>query len=784
MTPRIRKTENAPLILVVGMHRSGTSLLGSLMKKLGVSLPGELIEADIYNPSGYHERHDVTGLQEQLLIELGRWWPGPSGGIPLPADWLQMPCTRRVARQLGALLKRESEQQQGPWAIKDPRSSLLLPMWRYLCTEYSIPLRLVHAIRDPSEVVRSLLQRDREAAGMTEKRAQQLWWYHNTQIIHDGFDLPHITIHYERWFSPQAMNQMEALGSFCTGQAPNKKDLEAARTLIKPEYRRSLTFDSSTLAIHRNVQRLRRALESDRSFSKEEFHPPSWRTERSLLSVSPLPRKCRLVIVGYGATTCHWSIHVWLQRCSLPHGFALSEHPNATPVGLHLQPVELTEQSGALKQLQQLRQVFDPCLKRVLELRRLGVHAFWIDPLAPSNGWLEKAFDVQTASHLFGLPDPSVLASNGSLLCLGSGGDEWERQLKPPVWGLPSFDQLHIANSDAARVLAAWLNACNRSGLQLVRIKPSDYEKNSQPFYALDQPREEATLEWLPPVLLDECINSEFLMKELEYRRERRTSPPSCVTPKPTAKVLWDKGARGATAAVCISLFNYADRIINALESVRRQTHEPLELIIVDDKSTDGGDLVTYEWLEKNGKYFHRSIFLQHERNGGLAAARNSAFSAASADWCFVLDADNTLESEAISLCLKVARTSPQSTAVVHPLVELRSESALPGQPMQVLLTRIAWQRHALQHGNQIDAAALVRRSHWEAVEGYTHIPGGWEDYDFWCKLIDSNLHGVICPQRLVVYNRHRTSMQATYTLQQLSDLKQILTARHPWLQL
>jgi hypothetical protein len=58
----------APLILVVGMHRSGTSLLGSLLQGLGVELPGELIAADHHNPEGYFEWHELVELQERLWL--------------------------------------------------------------------------------------------------------------------------------------------------------------------------------------------------------------------------------------------------------------------------------------------------------------------------------------------------------------------------------------------------------------------------------------------------------------------------------------------------------------------------------------------------------------------------------------------------------------------------------------------------------------------------------------------------------------------------------------------
>ena len=65
----------SPLVLVVGMHRSGTSMLGGILQKLGVGLPGELVSADEHNPAGYHEWDRVVSIQERLLIDLDRWWP-------------------------------------------------------------------------------------------------------------------------------------------------------------------------------------------------------------------------------------------------------------------------------------------------------------------------------------------------------------------------------------------------------------------------------------------------------------------------------------------------------------------------------------------------------------------------------------------------------------------------------------------------------------------------------------------------------------------------------------
>ena len=109
-----------PLLLVVGMHRSGTSLLGGILERLGVELPGESILGDQHNPDGYFEWGAVVALQERLLIDLQRWWPAPEGALPLPHDWLNHPATRNFYGQLRALVVSAVEKQQGDWAIKDP----------------------------------------------------------------------------------------------------------------------------------------------------------------------------------------------------------------------------------------------------------------------------------------------------------------------------------------------------------------------------------------------------------------------------------------------------------------------------------------------------------------------------------------------------------------------------------------------------------------------------------------------------------------------------------------
>ena len=492
----------------------------------------------------------------------------------------------------------------------------------------------------------------------------------------------------------------------------------------------------------------------------------------------------------HGVSLCHWVSHAWLQR--LPLGLSPQElqeamlRPAQPGQPIHVLHLPLDEAWWAPDHLSHLRRVdcvWDPCLERVQVLNLLGVAAFPLMAEQPANGWLSDF--SQDPSHLeLGLPDPDHLPAPATLL-LGSIGADWDGALPSDLLAVPAFEAMAEVRCTPAqaRALAAWLQDCQQRGLQLVRLQPSAQERIHQPFLALDSPlhRDPA---WLPCQFFDQPLSVAVLQDELHWRRQGCSMPIARIeTPAPSTLLLFEQtGADKPSAAVCISLYNYAERVITALESVYRQSHVDLELIVVDDASEDDGAARVQAWMANHAGRFARSILLQHQRNGGLASARNTAFAAASAPWCFVLDADNTLEPEAVSACLSVASMAEPQVAVVHPLIrDCPSVTALA--PVG-LIAALPWQQDRFLSGNYVDAMAFVRQSAWQAVGGYAHIPGGWEDYDFWCSLIDAGFTGLLCPRVLACYNRHAASMQANSTQPQLRRISRLLQARHPWLRL
>jgi GT2 family glycosyltransferase len=774
------------LILVVGMHRSGVSLLGKILSDLGVSLLTNQTQPDSNNYDGYSETHGIIDIHENLLRELGRLWFSEAGTIALPPNWEQLPATQRAKSQILHVLKKNPNNEDSICAINDPRISIFLPLWKDICDALGIYLNLIHAFRDPREVIASLCASDLSKFGMHPRRAEALWIHYNSEVISNSGSTPRILVDYANWFDTEVTQHLTELSLFCIGEKPSESQRAAIARRIQSALTSNCLLSESTSCLTTHTLSMVEVL-TGRQVSKLSNDINLCSPYQSLVLQQLLPDKCELLVFGYGATLCHWSVHQWLERCPLPANFEIVDDSTAPKIGLHLQPVYLSTDLGYLDILRTIDVVLDPNYERVHQLRSLDINAYWLDPLGPSSGWLSSVYNHQLCNELLGLPDPVLLRLYGNILFLGSFNSSWEAALDPSYLCIPDYDRISTPDSKSARLLASWLNAATSNGLQIIRLLPSDYESESMVYSALEQPTSLNSSDWVQPLLFREPVSIEQILQRLSWQQSVKTSALRLETPKPLVHTRYSYECEDFhlhqpdLVAVCISLFNYGLHVKDALSSVLSQTYQYIELIVVDDQSTDGGDEIVLEWMLLNSHRFSRVVLLQHNINSGLAAARNSAFHIATANWCFVLDADNSLYPEAISVCYATAMSSASNVSVVYPLVEVVVHDHSISYSGH-LLSRSCWQQERLRHGNLIDAMALVRREHWQHVCGYTHIPDGWEDYDFWCKIIEKGYTGVLFPKKLAVYNQHSLSMQSTKTLRSLSKLEYIMSSRYSWI--
>ena len=151
-------------LLVLGMHRSGTSALTRVLNLLDVALGEDLMPAGPDNPLGFWEHQGIVSVHEALLAALDRRWDDPR---PMPDGWLETDAAHAAGKALAAIVQRDFHGVR-LWAVKDPRLCRLLPLWRRVLADLGIEPRVVLVSRHPREVAGSLLRRDDLPAAIGE----------------------------------------------------------------------------------------------------------------------------------------------------------------------------------------------------------------------------------------------------------------------------------------------------------------------------------------------------------------------------------------------------------------------------------------------------------------------------------------------------------------------------------------------------------------------------------------------------------------------------------------
>ncbi len=164
------------LIVVLGMHRSGTSAITRGLKALGVELGDNLYAPDPeINAKGYWEDADLAGLNIRLLGALGSEWHDTR---PLPSDFVDRLASDGFLPEAVELLQAKLKSHR-VFGFKDPRNSLLLPFWKRAFTHLDLRVGYVLAVRNPLSVIESLARRDR----FDFKKSAQLWLMHTVHMM-------------------------------------------------------------------------------------------------------------------------------------------------------------------------------------------------------------------------------------------------------------------------------------------------------------------------------------------------------------------------------------------------------------------------------------------------------------------------------------------------------------------------------------------------------------------------------------------------------------------------
>ena len=152
-------------IIVLGFHRSGTSLVTKSLECLGVSLGDRAKWSAPDNPSGFWEDLDILAINEEVLKRYGSAWDKPlNTKTPVILSDLRPIANRIIADRMTRF--------KPVFAFKDPRMCRLIQFWAPLIERWASKVSVVQVHRNPREICESLMKRN----GGTMKQWLELEW--------------------------------------------------------------------------------------------------------------------------------------------------------------------------------------------------------------------------------------------------------------------------------------------------------------------------------------------------------------------------------------------------------------------------------------------------------------------------------------------------------------------------------------------------------------------------------------------------------------------------------
>ncbi len=177
------------MLLVTGMHRSGTSITTQLLLEAGAKLgnPDKLFPGDKWNPDGYFEQMEILDVNISLVN--GPW--GKFSYFSPPSENLILKRAEKLENKIKELSRNHID-----LIVKDPRFCLTLSAWKQY---YDGIKKVLINVREPIQVAYSLKKRNH----ISIRLGLKLWYEHNKRILEYVNDIPHIFFNFNNLFSPE-----------------------------------------------------------------------------------------------------------------------------------------------------------------------------------------------------------------------------------------------------------------------------------------------------------------------------------------------------------------------------------------------------------------------------------------------------------------------------------------------------------------------------------------------------------------------------------------------------
>lgn len=207
--------------------------------------------------------------------------------------------------------------------------------------------------------------------------------------------------------------------------------------------------------------------------------------------------------------------------------------------------------------------------------------------------------------------------------------------------------------------------------------------------------------------------------------------------------------------SVIVPVYNVEQYLDECLNSIRQQTYENLEIIVVEDCSTDNSLNTLIEHLEDP-----RVKLIQHEKNSGLSAARNTGIDAANGDYIMFVDSDDIVHLSLIELCVKYAIVN-DADLITYDFKAFEDGIKLSPQLdlSDVNNSKVLEQREAYFDQQHFAWLKFIRTSLVKSKNLYFPIGLYYEDWSFHWELGLVANKKIYIPAELLLYRQRKTSI-------------------------
>lgn len=232
--------------------------------------------------------------------------------------------------------------------------------------------------------------------------------------------------------------------------------------------------------------------------------------------------------------------------------------------------------------------------------------------------------------------------------------------------------------------------------------------------------------------------------------------------------------------SIIIPAYNYANYIAECLDSVLSQTIKEWECIVIDNGSTDNTAEVVKMYVAKDNRIKYHYIDQK-----GVSLARNYAVSISIGKYILPLDADDKIDSSYIAKAVHIMNENPEISLVYCDAILFGSVNK------KWILPEFNYRNLLIE--NSIFCSALYKKTEFETLNGYnTNMVEGFEDWDFWIKLLaddkkiikiheplfyyrikENSRNSVLDKEkqlrlRMQIYNNHRELYNRFFTIPEL----------------